>query len=109
MHTTVLLNVVIARHEIGHDTHLLGNRCLPGQAHFRAQQGATGFHNEERGGGEGADMILPHTRKPSSPVKSYLSDGVDVLVVGPQQVVHDNASSLVHLDARSARDLVART
>lgn len=45
----------------------------------------------------------------NSPVQSNLSDGVDVLVVGPQQVVNDNASPLVHLDARSASDLITGT
>lgn len=36
-----------------------------------------------------------------------LSDGEDVLVVGPQQIVNDDPSALVHLDTRSAGDLVA--
>lgn len=44
----------------------------------------------------------------SSPVEGDLPDGVDILIVGPQEVVDDNASPLVHLDAGCARDLVAR-
>lgn len=41
-------------------------------------------------------------------MKGYLSDGVDVLVVRAQQVVHDNASPLVHGNVRRARDFIAR-
>lgn len=44
----------------------------------------------------------------NSPVEGNLADGVDVLVVGAQEVVNDHASPLVHLDAGFARDLVAR-
>lgn len=43
------------------------------------------------------------------PVKSDFSDGVDVLVVGPEQIIHDHASSLMHRDVRVAGDLITGT